>query len=122
MKTDCPHCGVTAATLEKIKAKYGDRLVVLAVVNPPDTIANVQAFTAMHKVSYPVLFDCGQMAASYLKITPERPMFSVPHLFIIDRQGVIAEDYGYSVINRAIFEGKGLVPVLDRLLSATGRK
>jgi peroxiredoxin len=122
MKTDCPHCGAAAATLESVRAKYGDRVVVLAVVNPPDTIAAVNAFAATHKLSYPVLFDCGQMAASYLKITPERPKFSVPHLFVIDRNGVIAEDYGYSAANREIFEGKGLFPVLDRLLAAAGRK
>ena len=124
MKTDCPHCGVTAATLESIKAKYKDRVVVLAVVHPQDKPDQVQDFIKRHKVSYPVLFDCGQMAASYFGITPDRSQvpIHVPHLFIIDSRGVIAEDYGYSAINREIFEGKGLVPVLDRLLAATGRK
>ena len=72
------------------------------------------------KVTSPFLFDCGQVAASYLKITPQKPSFDVPHIFLVDQQGMIRHDYGYSVLNRDIFEGEGLVPILDEMLGARG--
>jgi peroxiredoxin len=122
MQTGCPHCRTFTTVLEQVKAKYGDRVAVLTVVNPPDTLDAVQELIADLKVTTPVLFDCGQMAASYLKITPERPKISVPHVFLIDRQGMIADDYGYSAETKEIFEGKGIYPILDRLLGAAGAR
>ena len=35
MKTTCPTCQKLAQTLEKAKAKYGDKIAVLSVVTPP---------------------------------------------------------------------------------------
>ena len=66
----------------------------------------------------PILFDCGQVSAAYLKATPQRPSFDVPHLFIIDAAGNIRNDYGYNLLNRDIFEGKALFGELDRMLGA----
>ena len=40
----------------------------------------------------PILFDCGQVTASYLKITPQNPKVSFPHLFVIDKEGIIRHD------------------------------
>ncbi len=122
MKTDCPHCLVVADTLEKVRRKYGDRVQILSVVNPPDSMNQVQAFIQQHNLTYPVLFDSGQMAASYLKISPERPKFSVPYLFVIDQQGKIVEDFGYSAETKEIFEGTGLYPIIDRMLTPAAKK
>lgn len=117
MRTQCPHCVTLSRTLERVKQRYGDKVVVLSVVNPPDNDAAVRAYIREHKVTGPVLFDCGQMAASYLKATPQRPSFSTPHLFIIDANGWIRNDYSYSPATRAIFEGNALFQELDRLLA-----
>jgi peroxiredoxin len=116
MQTNCPHCAEFSGILEQAQAKYGNRIAVLSIVNPPDNQSTVARFASAHKITTPILFDCGQVAASYLKVTPQKPSFSVPHLFIVDPQGMIREDYGYSVLTKEIFEGRQLFTVLDRML------
>jgi peroxiredoxin len=119
MQTTCPHCRTFSAILEQVKTKYAGRLAILSVViSPPDTDGTVQSFAAQNKITTPILFDCGQMSASYLKVTPDRPQILFPHLFIIDPQGMIVDDYGYSEQTKAIFGGQGIFPILDRLLGA----
>ncbi len=123
MATNCPHCSTLSKTLEQVKSRYGGKVAVLSVVNPPaDNQNTVARYVAAHKITSPVLFDCGQVAASYLKVTPQRPTFDVPHIFIIDQQGIIRHDYGYNMLNRDIFEGKGLFTVLDRMLAGGAAK
>ena len=118
MRTACPHCRVFSKILDQVKAKYGDRVVSLSVVNPPDTPATVARYLAEVKPATPILFDSGQMAISYFKLTPENPAIDLPHLFIIDANGWIVNDYQYGDATKNIFEGKGLLPELDRLLAA----
>jgi peroxiredoxin len=118
MQTTCPHCGEFSNLLQEVVAKYGSKVAVLSIVNPPDNTATVKQFIAQHKLTYPLLFDCGQVAASYMKATPQHSDFSVPHLFIIDAQGMIQNDYGYSPFNRGIFEGRDLFSELDRMLKS----
>ena len=116
MQTACPHCQVFVRTLEEVKAKYGLKVAILTVVTPPDTIDTVRQFVARNFVTTPVLFDCGQMAASYLKVTPQNPRIVLPHLFIIDGEGMIRNHYAYEG-NKEIFEGKALFAELDRMLA-----
>jgi peroxiredoxin len=125
MRTECPHCQTLSRTLEKVKQRYGDRVAILSIVNPPDNVDMVRAYIRQNKITTPILFDCGQVAASYMKATPQRPSVNVPHLFIIDANGWIVNDYAYTPQNRAIFEGRALFDELDRLLkaqSASGKK
>lgn len=122
IQTGCPTCRVFSVTLEQVKAKYAGRVVTLTVVNPPDNLSSVQTFISQLKVTSPVLFDCGQMSVSYLKATPERPQVHVPHLFIIDGQGMIVDDYGYSEQTKEVFEGKGIFPILEKLLATPPAK
>ncbi|MBZ5595323.1 MAG: TlpA family protein disulfide reductase [Acidobacteriia bacterium] len=114
IQTSCPHCGELSNILQEVVAKYGSKVAVLSIVNPPDTTATVKQYVAQHKLTYPLLFDCGQVAASYMKA----PSFDVPHLFIVDAQGMIQSDYGYSPFNRGIFEGRDLFAELDRMLKS----
>jgi len=114
MVSRCPNCQRLAQTLEKMKVKYGDRIAVLAVVNPPDNKATVTKFKADFKVTSLILFDCGQMVGSYLMPNPQRPRIHVPHLFLIDAKGMIRNDFDHT--NTAIFEGQGLSKEIDRLL------
>lgn len=117
MRTQCPHCVTLSRTLERVKQRYGDKVVILSVVNPPDNDAAVRAYIRDYKITVPVLFDCGQMAASYLKATPQRPSFQTPHLFLIDGNGWIRNDYEYTPATRAIFEGDALFKEIDKLLA-----
>ena len=69
---------------------------------------------AQNQLSSPILFDCGQVAASYLKITPQNPSIQVPHFFVIDGEGMIREDYGHNPSHHEIFEGQGIFKILDK--------
>jgi peroxiredoxin len=113
MKTDCPHCKTFAAILEKAKARYGARVAVLSIVMPPDTTATVERFVNDNNLTTPYLFDCGQVAYSYIR--PKTSSISLPHLYIVDREGMIVRDYEYSPDNKGIFEGGSLFTELDRL-------
>jgi peroxiredoxin len=117
MKTDCPHCERFAPILEEVAAKYRGQVEVLSVVNWSDNTATVKKYIEEKRISIPVLFDCGQMAASYFKATPQNPNFNVPHLFIIDGEGMIRNDYAFSPLTKGIFESRDLFTELDRMLA-----
>ncbi len=114
MQTTCPHCTAFAEVLEKVQQKYGNRLGIISVANPPDTQTTVGNFIAEHKITYPVLFDVGQVAYSYLM----RPRFDLPQVFLIDARGMIQQHYEYGLLTRDIFEGNGLLNEVQRLLAA----
>ncbi len=118
MQTNCPHCQRLAGILERIHGKYGEKVAILSIVNPPDNQGTVAKFAQEHKVTTPMLFDCGQVSVSYLKVTPQNPKINVPHLFVIDGQGMIRNDYGYDFDTKTIFEGEGLDVVIDKMLAA----
>jgi peroxiredoxin len=117
MSTRCPHCLLLSTTLEQVKARYGDKVAILEVVLPPDNVATIAKFIETNKVTIPVVCDMGQMTASYFKATPATmQQVAVPHLFLIDKRGMIRNDFAYEETTRAIFEGAGLFAEIDRLL------
>ena len=114
MQTTCPHCTPFADALERVQKKYGDKVAILAVVNSGgDNQNTVAEFIAGHHITYPVLFDAGQMAYSYVRST----RMDTPHVFLIDAEGTIKNDWVYSLLTRDIFEGDGLMPEIDSLLA-----
>lgn len=121
MQTSCPHCQSLAVTLERVRTKYGAQVGVLSIVNPPDTQATVSEFIRKYKVDYPLLFDSGQATAALMKVTPQNPRITLPHLFLIDAAGNIQEDWAYEESTKAIFEGDALFGHVDRLLSSGKR-
>jgi peroxiredoxin len=116
MQTDCPHCAPFAAILNQIQQKYGDKVAILAVANVPhDSPQKVAQYIAGHKISYPILYDQGQMEYSYvLKGTVDNPC-----VFLIDGNGIIRNDFSYGVLTKTIFEGRGLFAEIDRMLATT---
>jgi len=117
MSTRCPHCLLTATTLEQVKSRYGDKVAILEVVLPPDNQDSIAKFVSTSNITVPVLCDMGQMTASYFKATPSSMQhIEVPHLFLVDQHGMIRNDFGYDESTRAIFEGAGLFAEIDRLL------
>jgi peroxiredoxin len=113
MKTECPTCAKTAELMERIRAKFGAKVAVLAIALPPDNQNTVRAFSARHNLNYPVLFDCGQMAGSYLRASPLRPRIELPHLFLIDKNGDIQDDWGQEAAVRPFEE---LAAQVEKLL------
>ena len=121
MKTNCSHCTTLSGILEKVQSKYSGKLVVLSVtVTPPEDQRSVAAYIKENKISSPILFDMGQVAAMYLMITPQKPTFDTPHLFIIDPNGTIVRDWGYGDSTKDLMEGAGtgLFKELDKLMNA----
>jgi peroxiredoxin len=117
MQTTCPHCAEFSSVLEEVASKYRGQVAVLSIVNPPDTIATVRQYVDKHKITVPLVFDCGQVSASYFKATPDTAKINVPHLFIIDARGAINNDYEFSPLTAGIFEGRDLFAELDRMLA-----
>src|ERR1700691_6524467 len=117
MSTRCPHCLLTSTTLEQVKTRYGNKVAILEVVLPPDNQDTVSKFVATNNITIPVVCDMGQMTASYFKATPSTmSQISVPHLFLIDKQGMIRNDFAYEESTQVVFEGAGLFPEIDKLL------
>jgi peroxiredoxin len=100
IQSTCPKCLQLTKILDQMKVKYGDKIQLLSVVTMPDNLSTVTKYLAANNVSYPVLFDCGQMIASYLHITPSNPTVHFPHLFVIDRNGMIRREIGESDVNQ----------------------
>jgi len=127
MQTKCPHCKSFMTVLDQGQAKYGNRSAIFSVVNPPDSAQTVAKYIAETKTKVPMLFDCGQMAISYFKVTPQNPGVDLPHLFVIDANGWIVNDFEYGAATKDIFEGQGLFAEIDRVLAGkaapkTGKK
>lgn len=119
MQTRCPHCKSFSKNLKRVADKYGAKVQVINIVNPPDNQQSVReymSFMGSYTSKQLFLFDCGQVTASYLKITPENPGFDTPHFFVIDSLGWIQDDYSYNALNDNIFTGEGLDEIVNRYL------
>jgi len=116
MSTSCPHCMLTSATLEKVRDKYGDKVGILSVVLPPDNQDTVIKYMQTNKITVPIVADMGQMTISYINAKPGQSHLDVPHLFLIDKQGMIRNDFQYNDSTKSVFEGPGLFPEIEKLL------
>lgn len=89
VRTDCPKCMALTRELAKVKEKYGDKVQILSIVTPPDNMTTVTGFIKNENVTWPVLFDCGQVSASYAELRPDNPNLPLPQLFVVDQAGMI---------------------------------
>ncbi len=107
MQTTCPHCAAFADILGQIPQKYGDKVAfVIAVASiPQDNGKTVQDYVAGHKVTYPIVFDAGQMQYSYVL----KPHVDLPCVYVIDANGYIRADYMYGLTTQGHFRGQGVV-------------
>ena len=121
MITNCPHCKTLSSILEKVQSKFGAKLAVVSVaVSPPENQMTVAAYVKENKITIPIVFDMGQMTATYMKLGPQNPNFDTPHLFVIDPAGNIVRDWGYADSTKDLMEGPGtgLFKELDTLINA----
>jgi peroxiredoxin len=117
MKTDCPHCGAFARILQQVAVRYGSKVAVLSIAPAPDNPSTVGKFIAENKITFPILYDCGQVVYSYVRPNPLNPSISLPHLYIVDRDGFIIRDYLFGAATEEIFRGQDLFKELDRILA-----
>jgi len=119
MQTNCPHCSTAGDTLHAVSQKYGSKIQIVAVVSSQtEKDYTVASYARGHNVDYPILFDSGQMMYSYLR----DPKIVFPHIYVIDPQGNIRQDYPYDVTTRDVFEGTALYGVIDGMLAEQGGK
>lgn len=114
MATNCPTCMKLAETLVELKAKYKDKVGILSIVTLPDNQSTADNFAAEYKITWPILFDSGQVIMSYLKVTPSNPQVHFPHLFIIDPNGMIKNDFA-GTEDKAL-TGEGLSSEIEKLM------
>jgi peroxiredoxin len=113
METTCPHCVRFADVLHDVQVKYGKRIQILSVVEAAkDNSSTVARYVSEHRVDYPILFDAGQMAYSYVRGSS----LDFPHVYLIDANGYVQGDWVYIEANKPVFEGKQLYTELDKLL------
>lgn len=114
MSTTCAHCGPFSKILEQVKTRYAGKVVVLSVAPTPDTPTTVARFAAQNKLTFPILFDSGQAAYSYVRT----PAMELPHIYIIGPDGMIARDVVFGPNTTDIFQGNGIYAELDKVLGA----
>jgi peroxiredoxin len=114
MVTTCPICIQLADTLVQVKAKYGDKIGIISVMTLPDSHDTGDRFAAQHKITWPLVFDSGQMIMSYLKVTPQNPRIHFPHLFLIDPNGIIRNDYDET--DGKLLTVEGISAAIDKIL------
>lgn len=90
--TWCPHCQRETAVLDRVHAKYGERVNVIAVSGAADNVdrtapesqADVVAFADTYKATYPIAFDPNlDVAHKYLQ-------GGFPTITLIGRDGNVA--------------------------------
>ena len=113
MKTDCPHCKALSKTLEQVKMRYGAKISMLSIVVPPENLTTVAKYVAENKTTTPILFDSGQVAASYFNLTPTSGGgFDTPHWFAVNPNGMIMGSWG-----QGSADGQDWVKELSQLMA-----
>jgi peroxiredoxin len=112
MQTTCPNCAAFTPKLIALQQKYGSKLQVLAVALPQDTPNTMLEYVKGHKLNYPLLFDMGQVAASYVR----GPNLHLPTVYLVDGQGMLRGNWEEGPLAKDIFEGNGLATQIDKLL------
>lgn len=116
MKTGCPHCQAMTGALEELKKKHADKVAILSIVNfPEDNPQTAAEYIKTYKMTTPILFDCGSVAAAYMK----QPSFDTPHVFLIDAKGTIRNDFTYAPDTEKFFTGAGLIAEVEKLFAAS---
>lgn len=125
IQTKCEKCQQLTRSLEgRVKPKFGDKLAVLSIVVPPDTFDEVKKYINVFKVTNPILFDAGQVASSYVKASPDRPAMYFPHVFLIDANGQIRNDWQFTSagLYPDVVTGDRLITEIEKLLGENAPK
>lgn len=97
-RTDCGPCRAAMPDLKAFYAEYkakGVELILVALLEPEDGRAKLDAFLAEQSLPFPVVVDAtDHVAKKYLGVPPSK----LPATFLVDRAGVIQQ---------ARFGGKG---------------
>lgn len=92
--TTCPHCQTTSRILSKLQAEYAARGVqVLGVAIDENAGAKLADYVRGYVSGFPVGALPHRVATGFLQASVMEPMM-MPQMVIIDRMGMIREQYG----------------------------
>ncbi len=103
-KPICVPCTALSKNLDEVKARYGSRIEILAVLGPPESTMSTVAYVAQTHPTYPVVYDS-------IRETGVVAGADSPHWLAIDPSGVIAYEWTQYP------DGKEWVQQLDRLMA-----
>lgn len=93
-QTWCPDCQRTNPLLEKLYRKYKDRgFVVLGISHDRGKAKDVKPYIKKYGLTYPIVLGDISIAVNYLKVSSQRPNFSIPYLVLVDRKGNIVDRF-----------------------------
>lgn len=114
-ETNCPTCKDLVKKLDAIQTKHNGKLNVLGIVQTPqDNQDTVKKFLADTKVRIPIVFDYSLVGIAYFKATPQRPAMDMPHVFAVDPNGTIVQEWNQVLLSGAAFSGD-----VDKLVAGT---
>lgn len=113
----CADCPTVSQRLDAFRRAHQGNVEVLTVaVAPPEDLQKVADYIGKTKISNPVVFDQGQMTASFFNATPQNNRFDTPHVFAINPQGQIVRDWGQ--VGAA---SVNMIPALEQLVGGNGK-
>jgi peroxiredoxin len=93
-QTWCPDCQKASPQLEKLYERYKDQgLSVVGISHDKEGAKAIEPFIKKFGITYPVAIGDLSIAVNYIGITPEKPTFRIPYIFLIDRKGNIVGAY-----------------------------
>jgi thiol-disulfide isomerase/thioredoxin len=91
--TTCPHCQRFSQLLDKLAREYYDRgFRAVAVAFNEDAEMRTPEFAAEFGIAFPVGICTYDEFFAYMSVPPRQ--VTLPHLFFIDRKGMIRAHYG----------------------------
>ena len=93
----CPHCRSDIPLLKDLSARYHDKELSIVTVSADQDFNKLQAFVREQGISYPVIAVHDPAASAEQTAIPDRyEMQGVPHYFLIDAKGRVAETFAGS--------------------------
>jgi peroxiredoxin len=110
---NCPGCREITRKLDALVAKYGGKLAVLAITQtPPETQDTVRSYLNETRSKIPHLFDTSMVGIAYFKATPQRPAIDLGHIFAVNPQGTIVQNWTQQMVLSPQFNAD-----IDRLVA-----
>ena len=89
-QTWCPDCQRISPQLETLYKKYKTQdFIILGISHDPQKEKHLKPYIKKHGLSFPILLGDHSIAVNYLKVSSQKPRFSIPYLILIDRNGNI---------------------------------
>jgi peroxiredoxin len=93
-QSGCPRCQQEAPLLERVYREYQSKgLVITGISHDAGGRQAVKKFASDFGITYQLLLGDIEVAVRYIGITPQHSSFTIPHYFLIDRQGTIVGEF-----------------------------